>query len=270
MPLNSLSQVDRAFRDTTIRKSTGPAFRLICRHYGIPWDRSIPEASWRAAVRANALGPRGTPGAVLQFVEAVLGQWSTVIPCSIDPATPSRLTADTPGAFTQAHVGRWVRLSAAVGGGLYHVSGPSDIATSSGDWVTLNPVGTAYWASSDGFSSLAGVTDVEATVLAWTAREPSPSRGQPHPQEKRCLYEVFVYEDSFYVPPTYMQTSGARPAGEPFGGQVQANEISEAGDQVDGPFPPYLTGGGVLQTTQGILDALMAAGCRVTLQRVEL
>lgn len=285
-----LSQTDKAFRDTTISRSAGEWFRIVVDQFGIPRDGSISENAWRDAARTNAYGARGTYGATLAFVEAALQDFNIDVDVTVDPANPQRLTAATPGSFTQQHIGRWVRVD----GTLYQIAGPSDITTSSGNWVTLEAVPTTYWSGAN-FTAIASTT---ASILPFVIREPSPSPSQPRYSGNACLVQVYIYDATLVTPPTYLQPGAAappapspvagdpsynggsmdpvpnvsplvgaeaRPAGQPFGGHLMQDE-TVAGDQTSGPFPIYLVGEDVFPEMRNVLDILLAAGVRAEMK----
>lgn len=268
--IGSLSQTDKAIRDTTITHSTGSAFRDVVKLYGLPYPGEVLEADWREAARVMAFGPRGTPGATLAFCEAVLASHNTELLVSYSSAFPALLTPVS-GAFTADQVGRWLRLES--DGNLYRIA-----SVSAGN-ATLTTVATSLWSGANWTNSTAETST--ATVLPFTIVERVDGR-----------VEVLTYVQGLLPPGTYMQpgsttppapssvagdtsyNSGsmdpvpdadpligaeARTVGVPEGGHVQADEL-EHGDQTLGPYPIYLTSGKVLPGTTSVLDAQLASG----------
>jgi hypothetical protein len=84
------------------------------------------------------------------------------------------------------------------------------------------------------------------------------------------MVEVLVFGGSLpSAPPSYLKLAGeARPAGQPFGGHIQADEF-EATSTVVGPHPLYLSGRTVLHPTAKVLKALLASGHHAEFIRVE-
>ena len=133
--LQPISQTEEAFRDTLITKAEGAAFDRLARMWGFPRLGSISISAWRKGLRATALGPRGTPGAIHEAIDGILS--GGVVSVTVDQAiaNPSRITASAGGPFTADHVGRLVRVA----GRLYYST--SFAAT----YLELATVGTALW-----------------------------------------------------------------------------------------------------------------------------
>jgi hypothetical protein len=277
MLLTSLSQTERALRDTLVHKVAGEWLDRLARMYGIPHLQGMSEDVWRDVLHAGALTPRGTPGVTFELLRSALQTYEEAVAVELDPAQPYRLTADELGYFEAKHVNRLWRVD----GTLYYSDGPADRLTSNGNWITLAPIATSYWDAAD-FSGLAAPEDATAYMLPFTLREPTP--GPPiDPLDK--LGDpgdviVSLWDSIGDIPPTYMQPAGgaARPEGEPFGGQIQEDELElgspggrAEGDlplaDGDGPYPPYLTGApyGALAD---ILDPLLASGIELRFEAI--
>lgn len=268
--LHPISRLEEMRRDLHIRRAEGEAFDELAELYGIKRPVAYEIESWREAMSAAALGPRGTPGVTWKFLLGALRQLEQRIPVTTLGAAPTRLTAVTPGSFLQSHVGRFIQLDPETPGeqfptgAIYRVEGPGDIATSGGDWVELTPMGTSYW---DG-AKLGDGTWL-CRVLAFCLEEPTPgplvfnepavpygtAPGDP------CKVIICAFSDVVSTPSTYWVSDGdARPAGEPFGGHIQ-DDAFEDGDPLGiGPHPPYLTGDTTLGNVRNSLDALLASG----------
>jgi len=282
--LDSLSQTAKAFRDTTVSRSTGEWFRSNCRNLGLPQPvGEIEEQYWREGVRVMAFGARGVPGTTLAFLEEVLAKWDTTVTVTTAAVNPQRITAVTP-TFATDLVGRWVRMGNT---GLLHYITAVDGA---GAYIDVLSFGTSYWDGAD-FGDAATTAKLLPFVLAERGGGPDQGVGEPG------LVEVTVFASAIGIPPTYMQPGATVPPApasvpgdatynsgsmdpvpnaspligaephpgppEPYGGHVMADE-SEAGDQTNGPFPIYLAGGGVLDGTRDVLKACMASGIHAT------
>ena len=287
--IEPLCQTAKAFRDTTISRSTGSEFRRVTNLYGLPFTDEVPEDDWRSAAKVMAFGPRGTPGATLAFVEALTASWGVDIAVDITAANPTRLTAASGTPWTNAHIGRWVRMAdtdkihlvVSLGGG--------------GTSVELASIGTTQWSAAN-FTATAATT---ATILPFTIAERGGGPGQSlahfmtRKSGKLPQVEIVMYVAGLLPPATYMQPGAAAPpapasvpgdatynsgsmdpvpvaspligaepriGGQPYGGHIQADE-GEPGDIGGaGPFPIYLSSGKVLSKSRAILDAMLASG----------
>ncbi len=271
MLLQPIAQTERALRDTVVGLAEGAALDRLSSLWGAPRPAGYERSAWRKALQTVALGARGTPGVTMGFLLGALSALEESFAVTLDPSAPQRITAaGGAGAFTQLHVGRMVLID----GVIYRTVGPQDVATDGGGaYLDLARVGTSRWAASD-WSGLDAVTSATARFPIFDVEEPSPgpvywpnglhetTPGEP------CLVEVRVFGQGFdWAPATYVQTAGEdRPAGQPFGGHVQADAL-EGSDTVLGPHPPYLTGGEVLASLRDTIDLLLAAGVRVRFVR---
>lgn len=268
MLTTSLSQTEKALRDTLLTRATREWLSRVSRLHGIPRPQAIPEDDWRAALKEAALGPRGVPGVSFGFLRGVLQSYALEVDITIDPAQPQRLTAVSGTPFLQDHIGAFVRVQldtdAETTWPVYRVEGPPDIATSAGAWVECVPWAAAQWAAAD-WSGLGGVTGATAQVLAFRLAEPTPGTDDPAPASTAAIQTWLVIVEllaavDLGTPPTYLLTPAgtARPGGQPYGGHLQEDEF-EQGSQTTGPYPPYLTGtslGGI----SAAFDLLLVAG----------
>lgn len=271
--LQPISQLEAAMRDTLLTKATGSAFDDLCRLYGIPRISTFSESAWRAGMLATTLGARGTRSAVHAFVEGILRDYAEPFVATVDPAAPQRLDYVSGGGgagFEARHVGRLLRIASSLGSRLYWTAGPTFVGAPGAPsaYLTLAPVRTGHFDGAD-WSVLGGVEQVEVSVLAFVWRTPTPGPGLVWPDA--CVYELLIGEGvAAAAPGTYMQTSGARTAGEPYGGIVlngvttpgalipPAVEV-EPNAQPGPPHPIYLTDGTIPEVSD-ILEVLLAAG----------
>jgi hypothetical protein len=289
--IEPLCQTAKAFRDTTISRSTGSAFRTVTRLYGLPFTDEVPEADWREAAKVMAMGARGTPGATLAFIEAMTASWGVDIAVDIAAASP-RITASTGAPWTTAHVGRWVRMGDT---SKIHLITAVDGA---GTWADLATVGTAQWSAAD----FTADTTTTATVLPFTIAERGggPGQGAGHFATvltgKLPQVEVTLYVNGMGPPATYLQPGAAsppapasvpgdptynsgsmdpvpnaspligaeaRPVGQPYGGHVQADESEPGNIGGAGPWPIYLSRGVLLPKSGDVLSACLASGIKL-------
>jgi len=86
--------------------------------------------------------------------------------------------------------------------------------------------------------------------------------------ETRALVAIYIDVDMLAVPPTYLQeTAQTRPVGQPDGGQLLNlldldPETLDFGDQVNGPFPLYLTGDEASGILGDLLRQILPAGVK--------
>lgn len=281
--IETVPKVERAFRDTTIRKSSGDWLRRVSRQWGVPKPGLARESQWRMVVAAAAMGPRGTYGVTFDFCQWALRHLSTELSgVSVAAANPQRLTKT--GGFTQAHIGAWVMKdldydSATV----WKIVGPADIATSGGNWVELAQIGTLpYWSA----ANFTTTDSFDVVILPFTIRE-EPGMVIVNVNQGGSLSPASYLQPGAAVPaapgvvgqsdpdaaaynggsvepvPNASPLIGAdtRPGGEPFGGHLQEEELYEVGDPLgSGPHPVYLSGGETLDYVRNVLDPLLAAG----------
>jgi hypothetical protein len=268
--LHPISRLEELRRDVVIRRAEGDAFDELAGIYGVARPVDYQIVGWREGLVAVAYGPRGTPGATFAFLLGALRQLETRIEVTTAAGQPTRLTAATPGSFTQEHIGRLVQLDPQdpweqfPTGQIYRIEGPADIATSGGDWVELTPLATTMWDKPE-------LPDGSwlARILAFCVREPTPGPlwfadpAYPYGSSPGDACKVFVcaFSDVVFTPATYWQSDGAaRPVGQPYGGQIQ-DDYFEPGDPLGaGPHPPYLIGDTTLANVRNVLDLLLAAG----------
>lgn len=268
--LHPISQLEELRRDLVIRRAEEQAFDDLAEIYGVVRPAPYDISSWREALVAAAFGPRGTPGVTWSFLLGALRQLEQRVEVTTLGAAPTRLTAVTPGSFTQEHIGRFVQLDPEdpweqfPTGQIYRIEGPADIATSGGDWVELTPMATSYWDRpqlEDG-SWL-------CRILAFCVREPTPGPlwfddpAFPYgsPPGDPCKVLVCAHSDVVFTPATYLQSDGdPRPAGEPFGGHIQDDYLEDGDPLGAGPHPPYLIGDTTLKNVRDVLDLLLASG----------
>lgn len=288
--IETLSQTAKAFRDTTIMRSSGVWLDAVTRQWGVPHLATVPEADWRNAVRETALASRGIARPVFQFVRWALAQFDVTVSVTVDPADPQRLTAAAGAPFVQSHIGALVERQDTLE--VHSIAAPADIVTSAGAWVELLadsvlPFHTgASFGAVDAFDVkilpftireepgrvIISVSDLSVSSSPATYLQPeSAAAAAPGAINQTPGSEGDAYNGGAMNPaPNAAPLVGAdtRPAGEPFGGHLQADEINQVGDPLGvGPHPPYLSSGAVFDELQQILDGLLVAGVTCVFER---
>lgn len=270
-----LSRIEQAQRETLLHKAEGVAFDELAAFYELARPVTFEREHWRAGLRAVVFGSRGTASVTHAWLEAVLASLPALsVAVSLDPAHPQRVTAAAGTPFLAKHTSRLVRVvSPTFGSRLYWSTGPDFSVPGASDRLELCRLRTARWAAAD-WSTLAAVENATATVLPFVYIESTPG---PIDQDNiwggtftgaPCLLKVFLDDELFYVPPTYLQDLGAaRPVGEPFGGHAQPSAMTQ-GDQVIGPFPPYLIDPSQPELT-ALLDVQLPAGVHARVLNVD-
>jgi len=275
--LDPLSHVEQAYRDTLIRCVEGyEQITNLSRLFGLNYPQGFVEDSWRKALRASAYARRGTIPQIFDFLSGFMHHHTRDI--LVEATSLNRLTSAT-NAFADDDYGRLIRLlpeDAANDPRPYadDWTGPvhySIDVDSSGGYIDLAEISTTYWDA----PSLTLNQRYYARVYPFVFAEPTPGRTEPsssgsgyvvgHSQEQlACKLILSVLGDISEVPATYMvASSGAARTdpNEPYGGHLQPDELTEAGEGVtDHPYPPYIPGNTLADTAKESLDLLMAAG----------
>lgn len=250
--LETLSQVDKVFRDTTISYSAGEQFRVVADYWGIPYVHPTPEEYWREVVRSNAIAPRGVYGSVFLFVYWSLAQFNLSVPVSVSAANPDRITAITGTPFEQNHVGLLCMRNDT--GEVFFVVGPGSIPGSSSYLTLATETAGPYWKA----ANFSADEEFSVSILPFNiVEEPA---------------HVIIYVGSASVassPGTYLQPDDSeRPVGQPFGGHLQSDQAQYGDPLGDGPHPIYLSSGELFDEYSEVLRLLLVAGVRCTFRRM--
>lgn len=276
-----------AWTNTLHDSAGGTALAGLGEYYGLPKPGFMSPEAFRRFLGASAEAYRGLPNPTQFALEGALSDFATTLTVTLDPSRPSQLVSAS-AEFTQALVGRWVRIPAY---GLFMVSGPADMAASAtpGEVLDLATRATSYWQAPD-WSTLPGQLNVEAEFLAFYVVEDQAGPGQTNGDVTGTV-TVYLWPDVIEgVPPTFMLpydesigpldpadyptvVSGAvpyvpiigdppdnRPAGQPYGGILLADATAESGiASGEGPFALYLASDdslpGLVETFQDALTA---------------
>jgi len=251
----SLSAVDRARNDTLVRKAEGSWYDRIATLFGVGRPHYVTVNRHRDGLRANAWGPRGTPGAVHRYLEATLRANETVVSVTRATGSPARITAAAGSPFIAAHRNRLILI----GGAVYR----SKDGTAT--YLDLDTVATSRWTG----AAWAADDTVDARILPFTMLNPAGMQRFPEgavvPYGTPCEVAVELRASTYYTRRSFLLTDAEdvaqandRETGQPFGGQILADE-TKVGDRTAGPHPLFLAGGAAPSLAVA-LDALLAAG----------
>lgn len=242
--IRTLSQTERARRSTIITRAGEDEIDALGEYYGITRPASYPPRAWREVLKAVVYQPRGTFRVLFGALNALFSPWRDAVQITAD--------IDATGSFTHAsltstaYAHRWVTI----GEGVYWVN-DVDTATTT---ARLSRVSSAYFSGWD--------TALDDAVISFLPF---------YIVESRALVSVYLDVALLTVPPTYLQeTAQARPAGQPYGGQLLNlldldPETLDYGDQVNGAFPLYLTGDEASGVLGDLLRQIIPAGVRYAL-----
>lgn len=243
--IRTLSQTERARRDTTISRCDDDALDSLSRLYGLTRPASYPVSAWRNLLLNMVYQPRGTFRCLFHVLDALFEPWRkySEINVSIDA---SGSFIDT--TLTEGHAHRWVRIEDTTGS-RYSWLEYVDEATNT---AQLNTQKTGYWDVWD--SAMSGTL----SFLPFIIIESDASI--------RILIDLSLLE----TPPTYLQEAGAtRPSGQPLGGHL-LNLLDLDPETLDfGAHPLYLTGDDISGILGDILRHLIPAGVHVSLEGLQ-
>lgn len=104
--LKPISQLEEAFRDTTVHKAEGKRVDKVADLYGMPRPEWIVRQRWRDALKKTALGPRGVSQTLFLFLRYGLQQLQEKITVTVGSDTASFSVTAATSVFTNKHVGR--------------------------------------------------------------------------------------------------------------------------------------------------------------------
>ena len=251
--IRTLSQTEAARRDTLFTRAEGLALDLLSRQlYGIERPANYPRDAWAQMLRALVYQPRGTFRTVFAVFDALFAPWARLV--SLGPVTVNAAGVFASADITTAHAGRWAWFEEDGTGARVLVWVRTCTPSVGG---VLSTVESAYW-------------------RAWNAARTGTLYLLPFSLvEGDCEVTVNLDAELLSAPPTYLQdpAGSARPAGVPFGGHLlNLFDLDPAsldyGDQVNGPFPLYLTGADVGGLFGAVARVLLPAGVRLTVRSV--
>lgn len=235
--IRTLSQTESARRDTIFTRADGYAIdRISALLLGVTRPHTYPRDAWAEMLKAFVYQPRGTFRCLFAVLDALFRPWA-------DLTELEGVSIATNGLFshanvTGAHGGRWAWFTSDTTSERRLVY----VATASTGYATLSLIDNGYW-------------------QAWSGTDTGSIRFLPFVMtESDCLVTVYLDSELMSAPPTYLQSpdGSARPTGQPYGGHLLNlfdldPETLDYGDQINGPFPLYLTG----EETAGLVGHLM-------------
>jgi|DEB0MinimDraft_6_1074348.scaffolds.fasta_scaffold30533_2 hypothetical protein len=238
-----LTQTESARRDTLITRASDDALDELSAYYGLIRPSSYPYSAWRAFLETVIFQPRGTMSSLFNALSAILKPWTDQTSRTVDISATGEIVDASIDSTAYAH--RWIRI----GEDRYQWVDSVDVATNT---AQLNVNACAYWSAWD--------TAENGVEVAWLPF---------HFVEFDGVIKIYIDLDLMSVPPTYLQPAGAaRPAGQPYGGQLlNLLDLDPAtldyGNQTEGPYPLYLRGDAASGILGDIFRYLIAGGVRV-------
>lgn len=220
MLLVPLSDSAQAFRDTLLHKAAGSRLTELSRLYGMPFVGPW-EDSWRGALKAAAMGPRGTLGCTWDYLEKALSHLHVTYDVRVSGLSPySAVAVGSQALPAVTLIGRIGRL--AYDGNLYRIEGITD-KDGGTNLAGLNfvQVGTTYWKAAPDFAELGSdIVDTTITMMSYCFREPTwgdtlVQAGGENVWWLQDIYqvgqapgagtvEICLYNDAADVPATYL------------------------------------------------------------------
>lgn len=251
--IRTLSQTESARRDTVFTRADGLAIdRLSARLLGIARPDTYSRAAWANVLAAFVYQPRGTFRCLFAVLDALFRPWS-------DLTTLEGLSIASSGLFTHvditaAHNGRWAWFTSDATSTQTLVF----VTSASAGSASLSTIESGYW-------------------RAWAGTDTGTLRFLPFMlTEDRCLVTLYLDAELLSAPPTYLQSpdGSARPVGQPYGGHLlNLFDLDPAtldyGDQINGPFPLYLTGDESSGVIGHIMRRLLAAGVHMVVKTAD-
>lgn len=154
-----LSQVDRAFRDSTPGLAQGTNLQRVGTLYGLPIPVSLGADAQRAGQAIAAFAPRDRRQLLVQFLEGILAARNVTFSASLPAGTNTIVAAAS--TFATTDVGRWVRTSA----GIHLITA----VNGSGSTATLNRPSSGVYGLTG--AQWATTTTETVTLLPFTITE---------------------------------------------------------------------------------------------------
>ncbi len=248
--LTPFSQIEQAYRDTSILRATGGAFDKLSQVYGFPRPTTIPERYFRDALQAVAFGARGTPSPIHDVLEALFGWMGTEVTGTVAGGLAANEVQSAAFTYDCDSAGHYVRVTESDGtSNMYYAQ-----TSNESDLLYLATLGTSYWKA----ASFVGVSDA-VTV-----------RFMPYIiEEHDGVLTVWLDSGIFQQPASYVQQDGSvdrtvAAPGQPYGGQVIASPSTSKYALVpNNPFPLYLGGTELHGQIKSLLKSIVPAGVHV-------
>lgn len=251
--IRTLSQTEAARRDTIFTRADGYALdELSIELLGLARPATYPRDAWARMLLALVYRPRGTFRTLFAVLDALFEPWSRLTALNVTVTASGGVTDAT---ITNAYGSRWGRFVDAESGEQTLVF----VTTATTGSLQLATYGSSYfeaWSGEERTGTL--------TLLPFTL------------SESRCLVTMLLDAELLSAPPSYLQSpdGSARPSSQPLGGvllnlfDLDPNTL-DYGDQVQGPYPLYLTGDEVDGVIGHVMRCLLPAGVRLEVRSVD-
>ena len=251
--IRTLSQTEAARRDTIFTRADGYALdELSIELLGLARPATYPRDAWARMLLALVYRPRGTFRTLFAVLDALFEPWSRLTALNVTVTASGGVTDAT---ITNAYGSRWARFVDAESGEQTLVF----VTTATTGSLQLATYGSSYfeaWSGEERTGTL--------TLLPFTL------------SESRCLVTMLLDAELLSAPPSYLQSpdGSARPSSQPLGGvllnlfDLDPNTL-DYGDQVQGPYPLYLTGDEVDGVIGHVMRCLLPAGVRLEVRSVD-
>lgn len=265
--LTPFSQLELAYRDTSVLRATGNAFDLLSQLYGFPRPDAIPETHFRDALYAVAFGARGCPAPMHDVLEALFGWYGVDVTGEVGGALAANVVESAAATYTCWSAGHYVRITEADGTSQVYYAHSSN----EDDELYLAEIGTSYWAAASFVSG---------------SKEAVTVRFLPYLiEEHDGILTIYLDGGVFQQPASYVQLDGTvdrtvTAPGQPYGGQLLpdgtvsrhqmhdvawavASEPKPAPTATGTGFPLYLSGTELRGQIRSVLQSIVPAGVQV-------
>lgn len=264
--LTPFSQLELAYRDTSILRASGGAFDKLSQVFGFPRPDAIPEQQFRAALYAVAYGARGCPAPMHDVLEALFGWFGEEVTGTVGGALLPHVVESAAATYGCSSAGHYVRVTESDGtSNIYYA-----YASNNNDELELAEIGTSYWKA----ASFTGLSDpVTVRFLPYII------------EEHDGVLLIYLDGGIFQQPSSYAQEDGSvdrtvvAPT-QPYGGQIikdgttsneQMHDVAWAVAAEPKPaptatglgYPLYLGGTELKGQIQALLKSIVPAGVHV-------
>lgn len=251
--IRTLSQTESARRDTVFMRADGLALdRISTLLLGVSRPHTYPRDAWAKMLEAFVYQPRGTFRCLFAVLDALFSPWADLT--ALEGVSIGANGVLSHADIIGAHGGRWAWFTSDTGAARQLVY----VASASTGTATLSLIDNGYWS-------------------AWVGTDIGTLRFLPFQMvESECLVTLYLDAELLNAPPTYLQTpdGSARPVNQPYGGHLLNlfdldPDTLDYGDQVNGPFPLYLTGEETAGLVGHIMRRLLVAGVHMVVKTAD-
>jgi len=218
---------------------------------------NIPPDSQRAFNQVALYGVRGSYPFILSAVEALLSHLATTVSATLTPHTNPYLTAPE---IDDSWSDRLIRFEGQLYHSLNYDSNTSRLYLTTARAQNITPAPQA-----------GAVQAGAASLLPFTISEPQPDSLLGANVKAPCEVIIDVIAPSLQLaPPSYLRSGGDPRTNDLYGAHIMdiysPTENEREGDQTTGPYPLYLPGDEFDTQTRALLEALLAAGVRLSMR----